>query len=93
MPLVFCNHAIPLCNTKRRRASFRKTSGDEKKDPDNYGYDLIGNLKVDASENINNIDWTVYVAPSKNNKIDRSKVTSSGGQGVGDSLKIDWSQQ
>jgi len=34
--------------------------------PNNYGYDLIGNLKKDVSENIDTIRWTVY---GKINKI------------------------
>ena len=37
--------------------------------------------------------FPVFVAPSKNNKIDRSKVSSAGGQGNGDSVNIKWSQQ
>lgn len=28
--------------------------------PDNYEYDRIGNLKKDASENIDTVRWTVY---------------------------------
>lgn len=34
--------------------------------------------------------FSVYVAPSKNNKLDRSKVSSAGGQGNGDSVTIKW---
>ena len=37
--------------------------------------------------------FPVYVAPSTNKKIDRSKVSSAGGQGNGSSVNINWNQQ
>ncbi len=71
-----------------QRVAIQATSVGQTYSGDQSEQSAINNNKLKISE-----AFSVFTAPSKNNKIDRSKVTSAGGQGNGDSVNIKWSQK
>lgn len=60
------------------------------------GGGVVGDAEKDAID-YNKIKITevfpLFIARSKNGKIDRRNITATGGQGIGNSVEIDWKQQ